>query len=314
MAAIELVNVTKCFGEQVAVNALNLSVPEASIYGFIGPNGSGKTTTLRMITRILQPDSGTVRVLGEIAHGPANDRIAYLPEERGLYKQMKVRDLLRYYSKLKNADVTAAEIDRWLSRLGLDGHGHKRIGQLSKGMSQKVQFIATVISRPQLVLLDEPFSGLDPLNAVVLRDLVLDLKRRGTTVIFSTHDMSVAEQICDAVIMIFRGDKVLDGSLQSIRQQFGTDTINVRFDRPTMLDRSFAGVESFEPAHEFKLRLPPNGDLRQLLSHLMHQGTIERFERSTPTLQDIFVRLADGHQARDGLSTKGHEGTKKRGE
>jgi ABC-2 type transport system ATP-binding protein len=297
MVAIELLSVTKRFGSQLAVNALNLSVPEASIYGFIGPNGSGKTTTLRMITRILQPDSGTIRVLGETEHGPANDRIAYLPEERGLYKQMKVRDLLRYYARLKNVEVTTPQIDSWLDRLGLAGHGSKRIGQLSKGMSQKVQFIATVIARPRLVLLDEPFSGLDPLNAVVLRDLVLDLKRQGVTVIFSTHDMSVAEQMCDSVFMIFRGDKVLDGSLQSIRRQFGEDTIQVRFDRPTTLGDNFPGASSNEASQEFKLRLPGDVDVKELLTRLMQRGTVERFERSTPTLQDIFVRVAGSDTA-----------------
>ncbi|MBV8781467.1 MAG: ATP-binding cassette domain-containing protein, partial [Phycisphaerae bacterium] len=169
MDAIELTAVTKRFGPQVAVDRLDLRVERASIYGFIGPNGSGKTTTLRLITRIFQPDSGTVCVLGETAHGPANDRIAYLPEERGLYKQMKVRDLLRFYAKLKNSYVPFSRVDDWLERLGLAGHGHKKVEQLSKGMSQKVQFIATVIAKPALVLLDEPFSGLDPINAVVLR-------------------------------------------------------------------------------------------------------------------------------------------------
>ena len=292
MPAIELTNVNKTFGSQRAVDGLDLLVPDGAIYGFVGPNGSGKTTTLRLITRILKPDSGVVRVLGESLHGPANDRIAYLPEERGLYKQMRVRQLLRYYAKLKNVTVTFAEIDQWLERLGLSGHGGKRVGQLSKGMSQKVQFIATVISKPKLVLLDEPFSGLDPLNAVVLRDLVLDLKKQGVTVIFSTHDMAIAEQMCDSVFMIFQGRKVLDGSLQEIRGQFADDTLRVHFAKPTTLTGDLPGVLSTtELGQAYQFRLNADANLQLLLNRLMQLGPIDRFGRATPTLQDIFVRL-----------------------
>src|ERR1700729_359419 len=192
MSAVIIDAVWKSFGKHVAVRDLSLAVPARSIYGFIGPNGSGKTTTLRMIMRILHPDSGRIIVLGEDVQGAANDRVGYLPEERGLYKQMKVRDLLKFYSELKGHRTTRQEIDQWMSRMKLDGWADKKVETLSKGMSQKVQFIATVIHKPQLVLLDEPFSGLDPVNAVVLRDIILELRRGGATVIFSTHDMSTA--------------------------------------------------------------------------------------------------------------------------
>ena len=180
-AAVEIEQVTKRFGQHVAVDDLSLDVPRGSIYGFIGPNGSGKTTTLRMIMRILHPDRGDIRVLGEETLGAANDRVGYLPEERGLYKQMKVRDMLRFYAELKGLPRTARAEPSTTgsSGMGLADWADKKVEALSKGMAQKVQFIATVVARPELVLLDEPFSGLDPVNAEVLREAILDLKRRG---------------------------------------------------------------------------------------------------------------------------------------
>src|SRR6266513_2205662 len=230
MHAVEIEHVTKTFGTFAAVDDLSLEVPRGTIYGFIGPNGSGKTTTLRMIMHILHPDRGEIRVLGEKRRDAATDRIGYLPEERGLYKQMKVRDQLRFYAELKGFRHSRPAIDDWLERLGLSAWANKKVQALSKGMSQKVQFIATVVSRPELVLLDEPFSGLDPINAVVLREAVLDLKRAGTTVIFSTHDMAVAEEMCDFIFMIYKGKKVLDGTLDAIQNTYGSDTVRVRLE------------------------------------------------------------------------------------
>src|SRR5437867_9927564 len=230
MNAVEIDHVTKTFGTHVAVDDLSLQVPTGSVYGFIGPNGSGKTTTLRMIMRILHADRGTIRVLGEQSWTAVNDRVGYLPEERGLYKQMTVRDILRYYAALKGLRDSRAPIDAWLERLGLAAWAGKKVEALSKGMAQKVQFIAAVVARPELLLLDEPFSGLDPVNAEVLREAVLDLKRDGTTVIFSTHDMAVAEKMCDFIFMIYQGKKVLDGTLESIQDLYGSDTLRVRLD------------------------------------------------------------------------------------
>src|SRR5437016_12790882 len=230
MNAVEIEHVTKTFGTFAAVDDLSLQVPTGSGYGFIGPNGSGKTTTLRMIMRILRPDRGSIRVLGEEQLGAATDRVGYLPEERGLYKQMKVRDILRFYAELKGYRDNRTAVLSWLERMGLADWADKRVEALSKGMSQKVQFIAAVIARPELVLLDEPFSGLDPVNAEVLREAVLDLKRDGTTVIFSTHDMAVAEQMCDFIFMLYQGKKVLDGTLESIQEAYGSDTVRVRLE------------------------------------------------------------------------------------
>jgi ABC-2 type transport system ATP-binding protein len=299
MAAVEIDNVTKTFGSHVAVDQLSLRVPRGSVYGFIGPNGSGKTTTLRMIMRILHPDRGRIVVLGEEKQGAANDKVGYLPEERGLYKQMRVCDLLEFYSELKGHRTNKQEITQWLSRMFPD-HDPARVASLkvealSKGMSQKVQFIATVIARPQLVLLDEPFSGLDPVNAEVLREMVLDLRKQGTTVIFSTHDMAVAERLCDSIFMIYRGKKVLDGSMRQIQEEHGRDVIHVRLDRngnATPLESLPGVVQVTDFGNLQELRVSPGMDIQQILASLMTCGRVEHFEVAHPSLNDIFMRIA----------------------
>jgi ABC-2 type transport system ATP-binding protein len=303
MTAVRLDLVTKTFGTHVAVAGLSLEVPPGTIYGFIGPNGSGKTTTLRMIMHILHPDRGEITVLGEKTFSAANDRVGYLPEERGLYKQMKVRELLRFYAELKGLRRSGPAIDAWLQRLDLAAWGDKKVQALSKGMSQKVQFIATVVAQPQLVLLDEPFSGLDPVNAEVLREAVLQLKRDGTTVIFSTHDMAIAEKMCDFIFMIYRGKKVLDGTLESIQEHYGADTVRVRLEGNGIAWAGLPGVEAVRDLGRWQeLRLDRTADTQQLLSALMQRGTVQHFELSQPSLHDIFVRIArpegeEGHHA-----------------
>ena len=277
----------------MAVQDLSLEVPQGVIYGFIGPNGSGKTTTLRMVMRILHPDRGTIRVLGEQSFNAASDRVGCLPEERGLYKQMKVRDVLRFYAELKGCRHSQPAIASWLERLGLSDWAHKKVETLSKGMAQKVQFIATVIARPDLVLLDEPFSGLDPINAEVLRQAVLDLKRDGTTVIFSTHDMAVAEKMCDFLFMIFQGRKVLDGTLEAIQDAYGSDTVRVRLDGNGVSLADLPGVVRVSDFGRWQeLRLERGVDTQQLLASLMERGQVRHFEQARPSLHDIFVRLA----------------------
>ena len=211
--AIELEKVTKRFGNCLAVDSLDLIVPEGTIYGFIGPNGSGKTTTLRMILRILYPDSGQVTVLGCSRGAAANDHVGYLPEERGLYRKMRVRELLRFFAQLKGMRRCGGEIDDWLERFDLARWANEKVETLSKGMAQKVQFIGAIVAKPRLLVLDEPFTGLDPVNMDVLRDAVRSAHQDGTTVIFSTHDMDMAERLCDTIFMIYRGKKVLDGTL-----------------------------------------------------------------------------------------------------
>ena len=291
--AVELEHVTKRFGEHIAVEGLSLVVPRGCIYGFIGPNGSGKTTTLRMIMRILHPDSGHIRVLGEERMGAANDRVGYLPEERGIYKAMKVRDVLRFYARLKGARKPDDAIQRWLERMQLGDWANKKVEALSKGMAQKVQFIATVVSEPDLIVLDEPFSGLDPVNSEVMRDAVLELKRRGHTVLFSTHDMSVAERMCDALFMIYKGRKVLDGSLEKIQDTYGSDTIRVRLEGYVGDLAEIDGVERVSNHGRFQeLKLDPGADEQRILSALMSRGRVRLFELAHPSLHDIFVRIA----------------------
>jgi len=244
--AIAIRSVRKQFGAYLAVNDLTLDVPEGSIYGFIGPNGSGKTTTIRMVMNIILPDAGDIRVLGQPVTSSSRDDIGYLPEERGLYKKMQVRRLLRYYGQLKGRSIADLDpvIKHWLDRLRLTEWADKRIDQLSKGMAQKVQFISAIVAQPKLLILDEPFSGLDPVNAESLRDAVFELRRSGTTVVFSTHDMSTAEKMCDRIFMIFRGNKVLDGSLDEIQAQYGHDTVRVRTTGGAAILQGLAGVES----------------------------------------------------------------------
>ncbi len=295
MTVVEIENVTKTFGRHVAVNRLSLSVPRGSIYGFIGPNGSGKTTTLRMIMRIYHPDPGpgVVRVLGEANSAAANDRVGYMPEERGLYKKMTVRQILRFYAELKGRRDAVALVPPWLDKMGLADWADQRVESLSKGMAQKVQFISAVIAMPELVILDEPFSGLDPVNADVLREVVLELRKTGTTVIFSTHDMSVAEKMCDFIFMIYRGNKVLDGTLESIQERYGSDTIRVRVEGNGFDPRTIPGVEKVTDFGRLQeLRMAANTDHQEVLAELVKRGRVMYFELTRPSLHDIFVRIA----------------------
>ena len=293
MNAIEIRGVSKTFGSHRAVNNLTIEVPEGSIYGFIGPNGSGKTTTIRMIMNIILPDSGQITVLGQQTSGAARDAVGYLPEERGLYKKMAVRRLLRYYGKLKGR--SQAELDpvihHWLGRLQLNDWADKRIDQLSKGMAQKVQFISAIVSKPRLLILDEPFSGLDPVNAESLRDAVFELRRDGTTIVFSTHDMAAAERMCDRIFMIFKGNKVLDGSLDEIQARYGQDTVRVRTAAGVAGLAALPDVESVNDHGNFQdLRL--KGDPQAFLRRLLERSAVTHFEITKPSLHDIFIRIA----------------------
>lgn len=293
MHTVQLEQVTKTFGSTKAVDELSLAVPTGSIYGFIGPNGSGKTTTLRIIMSILHPDAGKVRVLADGKPGRSSDRIGYLPEERGLYKKMRVRDLLRFYGELKTGRKVHAEVDHWLERLGLADAAQKKVEALSKGMSQKVQFLAAVVSSPELLILDEPFSGLDPVNAEIIRTTVLDLRRQGTTIILSTHDMNLAETLCDFILMIFRGRKVLDGTLTSIQDQYGADTIRVTTADGVGVTRDLRGItDVHDLGQSQELHIDRGIDSQSVLAALMQRTRIVSFAVSRPSLHDIFVRIA----------------------
>jgi ABC-2 type transport system ATP-binding protein len=290
--AVQIAGVTKTFGQHKAVDDLSLNVPLGSVYGFIGPNGSGKTTTLRMIMRIFHPDCGDIEVLGRRREEADTDQVGYLPEERGLYKKMKLRALLKFYGELKGGKNLGKSIDDWLARMDLTAYADKKVDALSKGMSQKVQFIATVLSKPKLVILDEPFSGLDPVNADLLREAVLDLRRDGTTVIFSTHDMSVAETLCDYIFMIHKGRKVLDGSLKQIQSHFGKDTVQVEVEGDGAFLAEIPGVvASRDFGRTQELQLAQGTDPQTVLQQAMAQDRVRMFEIREPSLHDIFVRI-----------------------
>jgi ABC-2 type transport system ATP-binding protein len=291
--AVEIRNVTKTFGRHRAVDDLSLDVPAGCVYGFIGPNGSGKTTTLRMIMSIFHPDSGAIRVFGEQRQEAHTDRIGYLPEERGLYRKMKVRPLLRFYARLKNGADVNREVDQWLERFELMEWANKPVDALSKGMSQKVQFISAVVAQPEMIILDEPFTGLDPVNMEVLKDAVLNLRAKGTTVIFSTHDMNTAERMCDFIFMIFQGRKVLDGTLTSIQDKYGSDTIRVRVDGEASLLNGLPGVERMRDYGQVQeLRLVDGADSQEILKAIAGRGKVRLFEIVKPSLNDIFIRIA----------------------
>jgi ABC-2 type transport system ATP-binding protein len=295
MSAIEIRNVTKRFGAVTAVNALTLDVPMGSIYGFIGPNGSGKSTTMRMIMNILLPDEGEMLVFDRHSHSSVRDDVGYLPEERGLYKRMTVRRVLRYYGQLKGKPL--AQIDRavneWLERMQLTAWADKKVEALSKGMSQKVQFISAIVSQPRLLILDEPFSGLDPVNADALREAVLELRAKGTTIVFSTHDMSAAERMCDRIFMIFKGNKVLDGTLDDIQSQYAQDTVRLRTAAGAALLQGMTEVESVNDFGNFQdVRLAPTADPQAFLVKVAQKTAVYQFELTKPSLHDIFVRIA----------------------
>ena len=317
--AIDIRKVVKRFEEHVAVRELSLQVPRGSVYGLLGPNGAGKTTTIRMILDVLLPDAGTIEIFGRpnTDYGVL-DRVGYLPEERGLYKKMQVRRVLLFLAELKGmrAAEVAPRIDEWLERFALvtpqKNWGDAKIDELSRGMQQKVQFIATLLHDPDLVILDEPFSGLDPINAQALKDAVLELKRRGKTVIFSTHVMDNAEKMCDSVCIIARGEKVLDGSVAEVKRNAGTRNIALGLSggahngvtevlRDAQLVRKFDDTNNY-----FELELVPNADAQLLLRQLIDAGAkIEKFELMQPSLHQIFIKRVGASGVETGMSGHG---------
>nr|NQU93762.1 ATP-binding cassette domain-containing protein [Bacteroidota bacterium] len=300
MNTIELLNISKSFNGHKAVDDLSLTVPKGTIYGFIGPNGSGKTTTIRMIMNILYPDAGTIRLFGREFLGSRLENVGYLPEERGLYKKMKVRELLMFHSELKCGRKNRREADAWLERFELTDWSDKKVETLSKGMSQKVQFISTIIDRPEIIILDEPFSGLDPVNAEVIKSAVLELQSSGSTIIFSTHDMSMAEKMCDFIFMIHKGKKVLDGTLSSIQNRFGTDTIRIQAENGKEILNELLGIESINDFGQVQeLRISPNTDPQQILQTVISKTRVLKFEITKPSLNDIFIRIAGSQKKED---------------
>jgi ABC-2 type transport system ATP-binding protein len=316
---IEIDNVVKRYAQHVAVRDLSLRVPRGAVYGLLGPNGAGKTTTIRMILNIIAPDSGTIRILGHPFDDPTiTDRIGYLPEERGLYRKMQVRRVLRFLAELKG--MKRAEADRrigmWLERFDLKtaekDWGLSKIDELSRGMQQKVQFIGTLLHDPDLVILDEPFSGLDPINAQALKDTIIDLKQRGKTIIFSTHVMDNAERICDSVCIIARGEKVLDGPVSEIRESHGARNVALALGgAPTsavatvLADRSL--VSRVDDSNRyFEVEMADGADPQALLHRIVGTGaTVNRFEIVRPSLHQIFLERVGAAGVEMGMSGHG---------
>ncbi len=301
--------ITKRFSGHTAVDALSLSVAPGTIYGLLGPNGAGKTTAIRMIMNIIVPDEGTVRLFG--AHGTGRDqsaRIGFLPEERGLYPKMRVLDVLLFLAETKGVDRRSARIKatEWLERLGLADWRMRKVSDLSKGMQQKVQFISTVLHEPDLLILDEPFSGLDPVNSQVLRDTVVEWGRRGKTIVFSTHIMEHAEKLCDNVCIIARGKKLIDGPLSAVKQTHGGRHVAIAFDgsggdsaaAAVLADRTLV-AKANDYGQYAELELAPGADAQEILRRLVGAGVrLSRFEQVEPTLTKIFIDLVGPDAAR----------------
>lgn len=294
--AVVIEQLRKTFGPKVAVEGMDLVVPAGSLYGFIGPNGAGKTTTIRMIMSILFPDSGRLSVLGKASAIESKDRIGYLPEERGVYRKMKVGSFLKHMARLKGVDGRGLEekVKGWLDRLGLADCYKKKCEELSKGMQQKVQFIACVVHEPELLILDEPFSGLDPVNTRLLRDLFLEQHAAGRTIIFSTHVMPQAEQICDHIVMIHRGRKVLDASIGEIRSRYDPHTLVVEpLDAGS--EERIAGVPGVirvaRLERGFEVSLAPGGEPHAMIREIVARVPVIRVELRRPTLEDVFIQI-----------------------
>jgi ABC-2 type transport system ATP-binding protein len=302
MNSVEVDAVTKMFDGFVAVNDLSFDVKGGSIFGLLGPNGAGKTTTIRMIVGIFGADSGEIRVLGRKITPETQQRIGYMPEERGLYKKMKVGEQLMFFARLKGVASTDASrrIDQWLARMELLEWKNKKSSELSKGMQQKVQFIATVLHEPQLLILDEPFSGLDPVSVNLLKNVILDLKQQGKAIIFSTHQMEQVEQLCDDICLINKSAKVLSGNLKEVKRGFGRNTVLLDYEGPD----SFLPDDGIKKMNRFpnyvEILLSEGASAQEILKRAVAAGaSINRFELVEPSLNEIFIESVTGKNGKD---------------
>jgi ABC-2 type transport system ATP-binding protein len=291
--AVLLEQITKRYDGLTAVDQLSLHIKRGSLFGLLGPNGAGKTTTLRMLMRILVPDEGRVEILGEAQSDRTQDLIGYLPEERGLYVKMEVLQVLVFLGALKGLSEAEAKkrSQEWLGKLGLEEWAKKKVTDLSKGMQQKVQFIAAVLSRPPVLILDEPFTGLDPMNAALLKDMMLDMRHEGATLILSTHRMEQVEMMCDSICLIDKGRNILSGELKAIKRAHGKNTLRIEYegdgsflDLPDQIEK----VTHYGALVEAKLR--PGADSQMILRAAVERGVrITRFELVEPPLNEIFI-------------------------
>jgi ABC-2 type transport system ATP-binding protein len=300
-AILELTNLRKHYATQKAVDDISFSIEQGSIFGLLGPNGAGKTTLLRMITGIFYPDSGHIQFDGK-TFDPLNDiiKIGYMPEERGLYKKMKIGEQAMYLAQLKGLSKAEAmqKIKFWFKKLEMETWWNKKVEDLSKGMSQKLQFVTTVLHEPKLIILDEPFSGLDPLNANLIKEEIYGLAKRGSTVIFSTHRMEQVEEICDHIVLVNLGKKVLDGSVQNIKQQFKENKFSIKLSElPATLSIPAFNIVNVND-NELILQINEGYKSNDILTHFLNnQCTVESFHEILPTLNEIFISQVEGTHA-----------------
>ncbi len=292
MNAVELNHVCKRYDEFIAVDHLSFSIPEGKVYGLLGPNGAGKTSSLRMMIGITIPDSGSISILGEPFRRAITEQIGYLPEERGLYRKMKVLDHLIFFGELKGLHTAVAKKRalQWCERLELSGWIEKKVEELSKGMQQKVQFIGALLHEPRLMILDEPFSGLDPSNAIVLKDVLVELKKAGKTLLLSTHRMDQAERMCDSICLINHGRSLLEGDLRQIKARFGMRNVQIKYEGESGFLQERKLVQSFNDYGNYvEVRLAPEADPQDLLHLASAHARLSRFELMEPSLEEIFL-------------------------
>ena len=296
--ALVLKGIRKAFAGHVAVQDLSLQVPRHCVFGLLGPNGAGKTTTLRMVMDILGPDAGTIEILGRPADHAARDRIGYMPEERGLYPRMVLEEQLVFMAAIKGVPRKEAEkrLGPWLERLALVEWRKKKTNELSKGMQQKAQFIATVLHEPEVLIMDEPTSGLDPVGMDVMRDAMLDLRRGGTTIVLSSHQMDTVERLCDRVALINRGEKILDGAVSEVKARHGKNTVALAFEGDGSFIELLPGVAKVTDFGQYlEVRLRDGHDPQALLNEAAARLRLRRFEIVQPSLHDIFVETVTRH-------------------
>ncbi len=292
MAVIEVNNISKSFGDTRAVDNVSFEIPKGRIFGLLGPNGAGKTTAIRIINHILIADSGTVTINGYPVSPKTQSMIGYMPEERGLYKKMKVGEQLIYLAQLKGLSHEEAKkkIRYWLDRFEASAWFDKKIGELSKGMSQKIQFIATIAHNPDIYIFDEPFSGLDPINSEMLKEIVIELRDNGSTILFSTHRMEQVEQMCDDICLFNNGKAVLNGNLREIKQRYGKNTINIEFEGDdAFLDELQEVRINNRSANYAEIRVLNGQSMQDILKKAMNHAQIYKFERVEPSLTEIFI-------------------------
>ncbi len=295
--AVTISHIHKSFDDVQAVKDLSLNIGQGEIFGLLGPNGAGKTTTIRMMLRILLPDSGTIELLGKPSSRDQVDQVGYLPEERGLFKKMLVIDTVKFFAELKGIPAKAATplADQWLERVELKEWRNKKVEELSKGMQQKIQFISTILHKPRLVILDEPFSGLDPVNTNLVKDIMLDLVKNGTTIVFSTHLMDQAEKLCDSLCLINRGQSVLQGPLAEVKARFGKNRCRLRYDGEARFLQDPTLVAKYDDYGQYVEIQPQNGITPQtILVKAIEQVTVRSFDITEPSLNEIFINVVKG--------------------